>query len=447
MSAVTAGEPPSRTAGDGPASGVAAGRPETRTADGPPEARMPDGPPETRTAGEGPVGRAHRFLFVVPPLVGHVNPAVGVAAELGARGHRVAWVCPDPELVARLAGPGAEVFGCAGAPPGERPAELRGPEALKFLWEWYLLPLAEAMAPGVRAAVEAFRPDVVVADQQAFAGALTAERLGLPWATSASTSAEFTDPLAGLPKVREWLAERLAGLRSALGVPADGADPRFSPHLVVAFSTPELAGAAAGAAEWVGPSVAARPDVSGFPWEWLDPGRSTVLVSLGTANTDAGGPFLEVCRSVLRERADRVQSVLVDPGGSLAADPADDAGKDVLIVPSVPQLALLERGVGAVVCHAGHNTVCEALWHGVPLVVAPIRDDQPVVAGQVVDAGAGVRVRFGRVTARGLGAAVDSVLDDPAYRTAAEGIRTAFRAAGGAPAAADRLAELAREFG
>lgn len=40
--------------------------------------------------------------------------------------------------------------------------------------------------------------------------------------------------------------------------------------------------------------------------------------------------------------------------------------------------------------------MCEALWHAVPLVVAPIRDDQPVVAGQVTDAGAGVRVRFGR---------------------------------------------------
>ncbi|QJT05481.1 glycosyltransferase family 1 protein [Streptomyces asoensis] len=388
-----------------------------------------------------------RFLFVVPPLVGHLNPAVGVAAELTARGHQVAWACADPELVGRLAGPKAgAVFACGGAPPGERPADLRGPEALRFLWEWYLLPLAEAMAPGVRAAVEAFRPDVVVADQQAFAGALVAERLGLPWATSATTSAEFTDPLAGLPKVREWLDRRLAGLRSAIGDPAGEADPRFSPHLVLAFSTPELAGDAHGGVRWVGPSITARPASADFPWEWLDGGRATVLVTLGTANTDVGGRFLEVCRDVLRERADRVQGVLVDPGGTL--EPRGD-DKDVLILPSVPQLALLERlerGSGAVVCHAGHNSVCEALWHGVPLVVAPIRDDQPVVSGQVTDAGAGVRVRFGRVTARQLGAAVDSVLDEPGYRAAAGRIRTAFRAAGGPSAAAAHLEDLAREF-
>ncbi|MFJ1807536.1 MULTISPECIES: glycosyltransferase [unclassified Streptomyces] len=388
-----------------------------------------------------------RFLFVVPPLVGHLNPAVGVAAELTARGHRVAWACADPELVVRLAGPGAgAVFACGGAPRGERPADLRGPEALKFLWEWYLLPLAEAMAPGVRAAVEAFRPDVVVADQQAFAGALVAERLGLPWATSATTSAEFTDPLAGLPKVGEWLDRRLAGLRASIGAPAGCADPRFSPHLVLAFSTPELAGDTHRGVRWVGPSITARPSVAGFPWEWLDGGRATVLVTLGTANTDVGGRFLDVCRSALRERADRVQGVIVDPGGTLETRSED---KDVLVLPHVPQLALLEkleRGAGAVVCHAGHNTVCEALWHGVPLVVAPIRDDQPVVAGQVADAGAGVRVRFSRVTARQLGAAIDSALDEPGHRAAADRIRTAFRAAGGPAAAATHLEELAREF-
>ncbi|MFJ6983091.1 MULTISPECIES: glycosyltransferase [unclassified Streptomyces] len=432
-----------------------------------------------------------RFLFVVPPLTGHINPVVGVAAELAARGHRVAWACPDPALVRRLAGEGADVFVCAGAPEGERPPELRGPEALRFLWEWFLLPLAEAMAPGVRAAVDAFRPDVVVSDQQAFAGALVAERLGVPWVTSASTSAEFTDPLSGLPKVREWVAERLRELRDAIGDPAGTADPRFSPLLVLAFSVPELAGEAQGV-HWVGPSVVSRPAGSDFPWEWLDPGRATVLVSLGTANTDVGGRFLDVCARALRERADRVQGVIVDPGGILGTGTAPptgtDAGtntgtgpgsgsdaspgaarpdatpaapgtpavpsapavraaadKDLLVLPHVPQLALLERA-SAVVSHAGHNTVCEALWHGVPLVVAPIRDDQPVVAGQVADSGAGIRVRFGRVTADRLGAALDAVLDDPAHRAAADRIRSALRAAGGAVAAADRLDLLAREL-
>ncbi|MGW7383564.1 glycosyltransferase [Streptomyces sp. NPDC054794] len=382
------------------------------------------------------------FLFAVPPLVGHINPTVGVAARLAARGHRVAWACPDPGLVRRLAGARAVVYPCAGIAGVERPPGLRGPEALKFLWERYLVPLADAMAPGVRAAVEEYRPDVVVADQQAFAGALVAERLGLRWATSATTSAEFTDVYDGMPKVAAWLGARLDELRGRIGDPAGGADPRFSPHLVLAFSTPELVGPTARTGEhihYVGPSIADRPAAADFPWAWLDPGRSKVLVTLGTANADAGGRFLAECVTVVRERAGRVQGVLVDPGGTLA-ERGDD--KDVLILPSVPQLPLLER-VDAVICHAGHNTVCEALWHGVPLVVAPIRDDQPVVAAQVVDAGAGLRVRFGRVTSARLGEALDTLLNDPAHRTAAARIRTAFRTAGGATAAASHLAGLA----
>lgn len=391
-----------------------------------------------------------RFLFVVPPLVGHINPAVGVAAELSARGHELAWACADPGLVRRLAGD-AVVFPCAGPVPGTgdgvRPPEIRGPEALKFLWERFLVPLADEMAPGVEAAVRDFRPDVVVADQQALAGGLVAERMGIPWATSATTSAEFTDVLAGMPKVADWLDEVLQKLRNRIGDPSGTADPRFSPHLVLGFSTRELVGPDAMAGEqirWVGPSIAARPAPPGFPWEWLDPSRSTVLVTLGTANTDVGARFLAECVSALRVRADRVQAVIVDPGGALGETTADD--KDVLIVPSVPQLPLLER-VDAVVCHAGHNTVCEALWHGVPLVVAPIRDDQPVVAGQVTGAGAGVRVRFGRVPAVKLGLALDAVLHEPDYRAAADRIRMAFRAAGGTGAAAGHLERVALPLG
>ncbi|TDO47337.1 UDP-glucoronosyl/UDP-glucosyl transferase [Kribbella sp. VKM Ac-2527] len=136
--------------------------------------------------------------------------------------------------------------------------------------------------------------------------------------------------------------------------------------------------------------------------------------------------------------AGKVRAIVVDPAGVLGAEGRDH----ILVRDHVPQLALLER-VDAVVCHAGHNTVCETLWHGLPLVVAPIRDDQPIVAGQVADAGAGVRVRFGRVSAAQLAAAIEAVLDQEAdYRAAAERIARSFHSAGGTRTAADRLVNL-----
>ncbi|WP_338674118.1 glycosyltransferase [Streptomyces sp. SCSIO 30461] len=390
-----------------------------------------------------------RFLFVVPPLVGHINPLVGVAAALTGRGHQVAWA-GLPDAVHRLAGQDARVFPSPATwtDGPERPADIRGPEALRFLWERFLVPLADAMAEGVRDAVEVFRPDVLVADQQAAAGGLVAERLRVRWATSATTSAEFADVLASMPKVAAWNEALLQELRGRIGAPDGTADPRFSPHLVLAFTTQELAGPPARGGDrirWVGPSLAARPSPAGFPWEWFDPERAKVLVTLGTANTDVGERFLTECARALRARADRMQAVIVDPEGVVDAGSAHgDQDKDLLCVPLVPQLALL-RHVDAVVCHAGHNTVCESLWHGVPLVVAPIRDDQPVIAAQVADAGAGVRVRFGRATEARIGAAVDAVLYTPGYRAAAREIGSAFRAAGGAEAAATHLELLARD--
>jgi UDP:flavonoid glycosyltransferase YjiC (YdhE family) len=98
--------------------------------------------------------------------------------------------------------------------------------------------------------------------------------------------------------------------------------------------------------------------------------------------------------------------------------------------------------MAAVVCHGGQNTVCEALAYGLPLVVTPMRHDQPIIARQVADAGAGVALRIDQLRATELHHAVRAVLDDPSYRAAAGVVRESFAAAGGASTAADHLEKL-----
>ncbi|WP_406298690.1 glycosyltransferase [Embleya sp. NBC_00888] len=385
-----------------------------------------------------------RFMFVVPPFTGHVNPTVAVAAALAERGHDAVW-CGPPEILDLLP-VGARLFATGEAPDQvggyarlhSNWQRLRGVAALRFLVEETLVPLAHAMLPGVTAAVAAYRPDVVVADQQTFAGAFAAVRAGVPWATSATTSAEFTRPLLGFPKVADWVRTRIAGAAIAAGVPAD-CDPRFSARLVLVFSTPELVGLTEPAPAhhcYVGPAFGPRPAAVDFPWDRLDPGRHRVLVSLGTLNREAGARFYPAVVSATRPLADRLQVILAAPE-RLAGEPAEH----VLIREFVPQLDLLPH-LDAVVTHGGHNTVCEALAFGLPLVLAPIRDDQPIVARQVVAAGAGVRVRFGRAHVPEIHAAVTDVLDRPDLRAGAHRVRASFAAAGGAHAAADRLEKL-----
>lgn len=377
-----------------------------------------------------------RFLFVVPPLTGHVNPTLGVARALSARGHEVAWV-GHPSKVRPLLPREARLFELSEELPQDmvertraEANRVRGLESLRFLWEEFLLPLARGMRPAVERVAQEYAPDVCVVDQQAIGGALAVRRLRLPWATLSTTSASVVEPLSFLPKVLQWRDAQLRALEREAGL-AELHEPDRSPLAVIVFSTRLLVGP-----EWdfpphyhfVGPSVSERPDAVPFPWEALRDGPR-VLVTLGTVNAERGGRFYRVVAEALS--GEPLQAILAAPESLAGPLPANFLRRDY-----VPQLELLPH-MRAVVCHAGHNTVCEALSAGIPLVVAPIKDDQPVVASQVEAAGAGVRVKFGRVGPDALRAAVRRVLDDPSFREAARRIADSFSCAGGAPRAAE----------
>ena len=290
-----------------------------------------------------------RFLLVVPPLAGHVNPALGLGHALAARGHEVAWACSET-FIRPLVGPAATVYRTGMRL--YRPQSDRGAAAMKSLWEEFIVPFARFTRPAVEQAVQAYRPDVMVVDQHAVAGAIVARQHGLRWASLAPGSMELTRPYRALSKVNAWMRGHCAALCAEAGLPRDETfDPRFSPYLVLACTTAALTGPAAFPDHFalVGPMLAGQASRAGLP-------------------------------------------------------------PHILAVPQVPLLDLIPH-LDAVTCHGGMNTVGEALAHGVPLVVAPIRHDQPITAAQVVAAAAGIRVRFARVRPAQLRAAVTAVLD------------------------------------
>jgi MGT family glycosyltransferase len=388
-----------------------------------------------------------RFLFVVPPLTGHVNPTVAVGAELAARGHEVAWAGHRPGLE-RLLSAGMRIFPViddrvtdAMESEKDRWMALRGLPVLKFFWEEFLIPLAAAMLEPTGRAITAFEPDVVIADQQALAGAAAARRAGRTWVTSATTPGELANTLTGMPKVEGWVTGLLLDFQREHGL-GDPVDLRFSDQLVLAYTTGALFGDTSGFGPqyvFTGPAFSSRPETASFPWDWLDPGRQRLLVSLGTLNGPAGQRFFRTVVDALADLGGELQAVIAGPRAGLAAD--EPVPPHILFAGPVPQLALLPR-MSAVLSHGGHNTVCESLAHGLPLVVTPIKDDQPLVAQQVVDAGAGIRLRFNRVRPDELRDAVRAVLGEPGYRAATGCIRESFTAAGGARTAADHLEKL-----
>lgn len=378
-----------------------------------------------------------RYLFLALPLPGHVHPMAAVAGALTRRGHQVSWAGSE-SFLRPLLGTDAVIHPIPLR--AHRGQSERGMAATRSRWDGYIVPHAKTTLSRVAAATEAYRPDVLVVDQHAVAGALVAHRYGIRWASVAPTTMELTRPYRALPLVEAWIQDRLATLWTGAGLPGTPPhDLRFSPHLLVAFTGTALTGPLhlPANARLVGPALADRPDDTGFPWEWLDPLRRKVLVTVGTLSMDLATSFYARMVQALRPLADRVQAIVVAPDGALEEVPGH-----LLVRRRVPLLELLPH-LDAVVSHGGLNTVCETLSHGVPLVVAPIKGDQPINASQVAAAGAGIRVSFDRVRPDALRDAVLAVLDDPAYRAAAERIRASFTAAGGAPAAAEHLELLA----
>lgn len=374
-----------------------------------------------------------RFLFVTLPLAGHINPPA-VATVLATRGHEVAWSGSKARLRPWI-GPDAVVY-----PTGMRLFRGQpdtGFTAVKSLWEGFIVPFTRFTLPSVEKAVREYRPDVVVTDQHALAGGLAAERNGVPWATFCTSTIELGDPFRELPKVDAWIRGHVSALSAEAGL-ADGPDPRFSPYLVIAFTSAFFLGDRSYPDHYamVGPALSARPTEQSFPWDRLDPARRHVLVTVGTMADDVAMDFYDRAVRALRPLGETLQAIVIAPE-SLPGTP-----EHIMLLPRIPQVELMPH-LDAVVCHAGLNTVSEALNCGVPLVVAPHTRDQPINGAEVVRISAGVRLHFHRARPDQMRTAVLTVLTDPGYRAAAGRVRDSFTAAGGAPAAAARLERLA----
>jgi MGT family glycosyltransferase len=388
-----------------------------------------------------------RFLFVVPPLAGHVNPTIAVGRALLAEGHEVAWAgCGTvvrallPADLKLLAVSGHEASQVSEAWKA-RARSVFGLESFKFFIEDFLIPLAHAMVPGVRAAVDAFEPDLIVCDQQALAGAIAARLEGVPWVTLATTSASVFNSIEQFPKIQEWMRAELGRLQDSHGLERLPR-PDLSDKLVIIFSARALVHTDApipGHFRFVGPSIRGEADAGEFPWESLDESRRKVYLSLGTLNAARSARFYEKVKEAFA--GTELQLIVSAPPELLGEVPGN-----FVVRGRVPQLELLKR-VDAVIFHGGHNTFCEALFNGLPLVVAPIKDDQPVIADQVVRSGAGVRVHFDRVKSSELREATHRVLDEPEFKQAALRARKILQEQGGATEAGRLLISAERGMG
>ncbi|MGW1798795.1 macrolide family glycosyltransferase [Streptomyces sp. NPDC001984] len=373
---------------------------------------------------------------------GRVNPTLPVVAELVRRGHAVTYHT-SPAFREEIAATGATV--CL-YPGGDQP--LPDPPTPVSLMEG-LARTAVRLLPAMLTDLRRVRPDLIVHDNACLWGAVAARELDVPAASSFTTFAfnrHVPSPTRGSWDLLAAATNRPRSVQGYLrsrrelhrrfdtrGLPLlDLGNIRQPLNLV--YTSRVFQPAAEDFDEsyrFVGPSIGARPIDPSFPADRLqDP---VLYASLGTVfNADA-----RLLRTFATALAPLGGTVVVSTGQT-DPDTLGPLPANVLARRFVPQPEVLARAA-LFVTHGGMNSVNEALYAGVPMLVVPQGADQPIVARRVVELGAGLSIRTQDVAKGSVRALARRLLHDPGFQAAATTLQAAQHKAGGYRRAADEL--------
>ncbi|TWF79544.1 MGT family glycosyltransferase [Pseudonocardia hierapolitana] len=382
------------------------------------------------------------IAFLNIGMHGRVNPTLPVVAELVRRGHSVTYHT-TPAFREEIEATGATVHLYPG---GDQP--LPDPPTPVTLVEGLALTTVRVL-PTVLSELRRIRPDLIVHDNACPWGAVAARELGVPAASSFTTFAFDRHVPSPTRASRDLLVEAAARRRSLLGYLRSRwelrrrFDTRGLPlidlgnirqPLNLVYTSRALQPAVEyfdQSYRFVGPSIGSRPADPSFP---LDRLRDPVLyASLGTVfNADP-----QLLRGFAAALAPLGGTVVVSTGQT---DPAalGPLPARVLARRSVPQPEVLARAA-LFVTHGGMNSVNEATYAGVPMLVVPQGADQPLVARRVVELGAGLSIGTRDAAVDSVHALARRLLDDPRYRAGAADLQVAQRRAGGYRRAADEI--------
>ena len=360
-----------------------------------------------------------RVLFTSLPGIGHLHPLMPLARELSGRGHEVAFAVSEP-FRAQVAAAGFDRHHAVGAawltsdlptrfpelgaiPPG--PARYEHARAHVFAGA---LPLD--VVDDLTDLIERWRPDAVIRDAAELGGYVAAERCGVPHVMVR------TDSGSALYSERGVMAPALDAVRAQIGLPPDPEAERPFAHLQLSAAPPIMDGpAAALPATWHHVRSRLERTSTDEP-TWLHELGARGPVVYATLGTVHSGP--DLLAAIVDALADERLEVVVTTGN---VDPASLGRQPdrIHVARWVSQADLLGR-CDAVVSHGGFGTLAATLSHGVPLVMLPISADQPMNARQAAEAGVGIELPPADRTVGAIRAAVDAVLSDPSYATAAQ---------------------------
>ena len=381
-------------------------------------------------------------------MYGHVNPTLGLTAELVRGGHRVYFYCAE-EFRDAVTGLGAifmpypSAFGKATAETAKAQAlataDGKAPPRQASVMTRFMAEFATTFGP-LQKSLSAIKPDFIIYDFVSLAAKIIASNLKVPtikfFTTYASNEhynllsqsfAKHDYPTTEDLQLAQTLIDQQCAavgyeginLIQSMGL-IDDQNLVFLPRaLQPQGSTFDSR------FHFVGPCF--EPVNSEEAKALIPKGEGPVLiVSLGSLFHE----WPEFFQNCIRAFGNTSWRVVMSIGRRLDRKLLGDIPANINTLAHIPQVALLPHA-DVFISHGGMNSTMESLSYGVPLVVIPQIEEQAITAKQVANLGLGIHLDRSNVDETALKSAVQQILTDTNIQQKVETAQQQILEAGG----------------
>ncbi|OPZ83526.1 MAG: Oleandomycin glycosyltransferase [Firmicutes bacterium ADurb.Bin419] len=394
-----------------------------------------------------------KVLFMNMPAHGHINPTLGLVEELVKRGEEVTYLTGE-EFRDKIEKTGARFKSFkfylddkdedTKTSASSVPFEVR--EAVKMLER--VVKTCSSVFEAVFDGEEKY--DYVIYDSMFIIGAEIGRALNIPTICSHTTlvnafeapsnpeglenfMGEFEHVINSIREMEETYGIRFPDIISGYPV----AEGMLNLVYTSRYFHPDVRGID-DSYKFIGMSLSDRKEKISFPFEKIAD-KKVIYISLGTIFND-GVEFYESCFEAFK---DMDAKVVLSIGNRIDKSTFKSIPDNFIVLNYVPQLDVLKQ-TDIFITHGGPNSVNEALYNNVPMILVPQYADQFVVAQRVEELGAGINVEKDKVNAGILKQAVAKVMSDSSFKANSEKIGDSIRAAGGNVRGADEILEFVR---
>lgn len=392
-----------------------------------------------------------RVLFINGGSEGHINPTIGVVQELISRGEEVVYFCIEA-FRERMEKTGATV---------------RTFDDQKFIKAFIsggrdylleringLLLTADIVIPSVLEQIKGEHFDYIIHDSMFGCGRLLAQILKLPAINSCTSFVEskisfdkmleqfFTEvPTEIVKPIKDKFESLTVRVKEKYEMEIHSPYEVFCnpAPLTIVYTTREFqpdGEAFDQTYKFVGPSISSRVTQENFDFTAIK-GKNPIYISLGTVFNRAID-FYKLCFEAF---GNTDHTIVMSIGSKVQISDLGKIPNNFIVKNYVPQTDVLQY-TKLFVTHGGMNSTHEGLYYRVPLIVIPQSADQPVIAGQVANIGAGIKLQMQSLTAHQLREAADHVLNSSSIKRAVANIKESFQKSGGYHQAVDEIFEF-----